>query len=128
MKIKFEENNSREISQTKKSTPEKINYNGIDYTYVGTSRENATGRTRVKALFECAIMTLVSCLVIPCFFEGFSKTFKNARKELLSGQEIVKHYVINPDIFTQKKSNRLALTDEESFQKGLNDSKNVRFD
>lgn len=128
MKIQFEENNSKEITPTKKLTPKKVNYNGQEYTYVGKSKEDPSVTTRVKALFECFGMTLASCLVIPCFFKEFRKTFKNARNELLSGQEIVKHYVINPTVFAQNKEKTPKPTDEESFQRGLEESNKFKFD
>ena len=130
MRIKFLENNVEGITPTEKTTPKKINYEGRDYTYIGKSKEVPASITRVKAFFECFIMTLGSCLVIPCFFKGFRKTFKNAGRELLSGQEIVKYYAINPDVFTQndKQPSILTATAEELFKKGLEDSKNVEFD
>ncbi|WP_068466641.1 hypothetical protein [Candidatus Protochlamydia phocaeensis] len=130
MKIKFLQNNIEGITSTPKATPQKINHNGIEYTYVGKSKESPAMTTRVKALFECFIMTLGSCLVIPCFFKGFRKTFKNAGRELLSGQEIVKYYAINPHVFTQnnKTQNIQPPTPDENFKRGLEESKNVEFD
>lgn len=130
MKIIFLENNVEGITRTEKATTKKINHGGRDYTYVGKSKEDPATITRVKAFFECFVMTLGGCLVIPCFFKGFRKTFKNAGRELLSGQEIVKYYVINPHVFSQndKKTSILTATAEEIFKKGLEDSKNAEFD
>jgi hypothetical protein len=127
MKLNFYINNDSGIPQSKKSTPKKFNFNGNDFTYVGKSKENPAITTRVKALFECFIGILGSCLVIPCFFKGFRKNFKNAGRELLSGQELVKYYVLNPHVF-DKKSSIVNLTEEELFNKGLADSQNAKFD
>jgi hypothetical protein len=93
MKIIFSENNVEGVSPPKTNSTKKINHNGVEYTYVGKSKEDPAITTRVKAFFECFFMTLGSCLVIPCFFKDFRKTFKNAGRELLSGQETVKYYV-----------------------------------
>jgi hypothetical protein len=130
MKIKYLENNLEGISQPKNDSTKKINRSGVEYTYVGKSKEEPALTTRVKALFECFFMTLGSCLVVPCFFKDFRKTFKNAGRELLSGQETVKYYVMNPQVFTKndKKSSILTVTSAELFTKGLDNSKKALFD
>jgi hypothetical protein len=129
MKIKFLENNIIGIVQTKKTTAKKICCEGVEYTYVGKSKEAPAIITQVKAFFEYFVLGLVNCLTL-CSFKDIRKNLKIAKSELLSGQEIVKYYVINPAVFTQShvKTDKLMLSKEALFQKGLEESKNVELD
>jgi hypothetical protein len=106
MKIKYDANNSvgdLSILETNKTT---VEYNGRTYTYVGKTKEHLATTTRIHTLLACFIMTLASCLVIPCFFKSFRETFKIAGNELLSGQEIIEHYALHPETFSENQQNK----------------------
>lgn len=95
MKTQFDENNSSAITQTRKNSPKKIKKDGKVYTYVGKTKDDPSKLTKLTALTQCFLMILAGSLVIPCFSKPFRKKFKNTVSELRSGQEIIKHYVLN---------------------------------
>jgi len=130
MKIVFDEFLTNNVIPPKNDKVKTKEHNGRIYTYKGKTKDEASNLTRVKAFFECALLTLAGCLIVPCFFEGFRKNFKISANELVSGQETVQHYVLNTQPFTPKEntSTPFDLSDKEHFEKGLEDSKNVKFD